>query len=590
MKTRKRCSIILALAIIVSCMPVIAAAQTTLQIGDYLQMGTYYGEPILWRCIDIDENGPLMLSDRIITLKAFDAISAENKRNGSHARHEKRYWCSNYWGDSNIRSWLNSDAEAGKVEWLCGYPPMITYENGKMSFVTCNPYDDEAGFLSNFSDTEKSVIKEVTQKLLLSAPEVDAGMAVTGTDYEFSQGIIRDLLRNYDTAYAEYTMDKMFLLDEKQVYRIYENREILGEKYHIGKPTAQCVENSEYKDDDLSTEKGFYNWMRSPSCKSVDVARAVDELGNGDGSLAERGDNGVRPAFYMDSDKVELDGRGTSENPYVVVYSHTHALAKHEKTDAVCVEVGFEEYWKCKVCNKLFYDEAALSEIADIADVTIPAKGHIIKTDTAIAPTCEADGKTEGQRCVICNEIILAQTAIPKLNHNWGTWNIIKEPTLTETGKAERVCKNDISHKETVFLPALTDTRIWTEGPMSEPSEEFDGAKSYFSDYGTVTLVIPKRTENQVIISGIDSGVKYEDGRAVVSVTQKGKYAVIFAAYDGEGKLSGVEAREMQLNEGENTVASSGGFKADGNFKVMLWNSLQSMKPVTADKNNIFLK
>ena len=33
------------------------------------EMGSYYGERILWRCVDIDENGPLMLSDKILCLK-----------------------------------------------------------------------------------------------------------------------------------------------------------------------------------------------------------------------------------------------------------------------------------------------------------------------------------------------------------------------------------------------------------------------------------------------------------------------------------------------------------------------------------------
>ena len=40
-----------------------------IKIGDYLQMGEYYGKPILWRCVDIDENGPLMLSDNLFGIK-----------------------------------------------------------------------------------------------------------------------------------------------------------------------------------------------------------------------------------------------------------------------------------------------------------------------------------------------------------------------------------------------------------------------------------------------------------------------------------------------------------------------------------------
>ncbi len=38
-------------------MPNFANATTDIQIGEYLQMGTYYGKPILWRCVNTDENG-----------------------------------------------------------------------------------------------------------------------------------------------------------------------------------------------------------------------------------------------------------------------------------------------------------------------------------------------------------------------------------------------------------------------------------------------------------------------------------------------------------------------------------------------------
>lgn len=40
-----------------------------LKIGDYIQFGRYQGEHILWRVIDIDDEGdPLLLADEIITL------------------------------------------------------------------------------------------------------------------------------------------------------------------------------------------------------------------------------------------------------------------------------------------------------------------------------------------------------------------------------------------------------------------------------------------------------------------------------------------------------------------------------------------
>ncbi|WFD09600.1 hypothetical protein [Tepidibacter hydrothermalis] len=68
-----------------------------LKIGDYIQFGKYNDELILWRIINIDPDGnPLLFSDRIISLKAFDA-------DGNYHDDEIRVDDgSNYWRDSNI--------------------------------------------------------------------------------------------------------------------------------------------------------------------------------------------------------------------------------------------------------------------------------------------------------------------------------------------------------------------------------------------------------------------------------------------------------------------------------------------------------
>ena len=67
----------LAVLVTISAINIAVQAESAVNIGNYIQMGTYYGEPILWRCVDIDENGPLMLSDRIICLKPYDASGSD---------------------------------------------------------------------------------------------------------------------------------------------------------------------------------------------------------------------------------------------------------------------------------------------------------------------------------------------------------------------------------------------------------------------------------------------------------------------------------------------------------------------------------
>ena len=231
---------------------------------------------MLWRCVDIDENGPLILSDKILCLKAFDAAGSDLI--GSHGRNSVREtYGSNYWADSNIRSWLNSSAEAGAVEWQCGNPS--SEDNIRYG---CNAYDDEAGFLSNFTASEIKAMRSVSQKTLVSSAEYDIGLYDTGLkrhDYNIS---INSVVQNYDTAFAEYVTDKMFLLDVKQVNTVYNNGDILGEDYYIGTPTAECVENSEYDDDQLAEGFALLQELPDIGVQFVDP----DILGHAPTSLA----------------------------------------------------------------------------------------------------------------------------------------------------------------------------------------------------------------------------------------------------------------------------------------------------------------
>ena len=64
-------SLLLSVVMVLSLCPLIAKAEGTkpnIKIGDYIKLGTYENEPILWRCVDIDDNGPLMLMDKRILL------------------------------------------------------------------------------------------------------------------------------------------------------------------------------------------------------------------------------------------------------------------------------------------------------------------------------------------------------------------------------------------------------------------------------------------------------------------------------------------------------------------------------------------
>ncbi|MBQ9604475.1 MAG: dockerin type I repeat-containing protein, partial [Firmicutes bacterium] len=342
-KAKRFFSLLLAMIMLFTGMGTVytqALAGATLQVGDYILMGTYYDEPILWRCTayykitgcDNDGNPivdamemstepkdgylPLMLSDKILCIKAFDA--AGDNTSGSHGRgdvsnktgyYRRQEYGSNYWGDSNIRDWLNSDASAGNVVWSCGNPPDKDHVWGGY-----NAYDKEAGFLNGFTSGEKSTILTVTQKQLLDGYEYSS---LINSDYHRYDSSISSVLQNYDTAYSEMTTDNVFLLDVKQVYDLINN----SGSYYMAYFTSKAVENSEYKDAS-TINKGDYGcyYLRSPytvdySCGVRAINRQYSVEPNGAANCPW---SGIRPAFFLNPETaIFKSGSGTETDPYV---------------------------------------------------------------------------------------------------------------------------------------------------------------------------------------------------------------------------------------------------------------------------------
>ena len=286
-----------------------ASAVAALNVGDYILLGKYNDEPIVWQYVADDENGMLMLSDKILCRKSFDVGSMELS-NGSHVRPE-RISGSNYWGDSNIRSWLNSTAPAGEVDWLCGIPP--TRENlapYAYNLHGYEGYDGEKGFLAdgNFKQSERNVMKEVTQKSLLDQTDVE--LAVGGTKEAWGRGRFEINIQNfletqYDEICFEYVTDKVFLLDIEQFSKIT-SKDLGPVRYWLRTPFG--------RDYQYSGRDTYYSGSR--------VFTSGNDRGYGDEYISAEStylNYGIRPAFYLnEANAVILSGSGTAEDPYVM--------------------------------------------------------------------------------------------------------------------------------------------------------------------------------------------------------------------------------------------------------------------------------
>ena len=271
-----------------------ARTTTQVELGQYISLGRYNGKDIVWRCVSVDDKGSLMLADKVIDSLPYDAMTNDNSRSKSHSRNYKRdKYGSNYWKDSNMRSWLNSTAEAGGVKWLCGNPPKTDYVDG-------NAYDQKAGFLNDFTKAEIAAMKNVTQRSLVSHPEYKHGFydGDGRSDLELNYDI-ENVDSNFDSAYGENSTEKVFLIDVRQVKAVWKN---FG-NYYIGKNEQGAA---------------WPYWLRTPVSDCNHDMRYVHNNGSVGRESPQRSYIGVRPAFYLDSDYyVATLGNGSASNPYV---------------------------------------------------------------------------------------------------------------------------------------------------------------------------------------------------------------------------------------------------------------------------------
>ena len=300
-KSGRVMALLLSVVLLLGLLPLPVGAadtETRVQLGDYIQLGSYDGEPILWRCVSVDENGPLMLSDRVLCdYMPYDAQTSANSISGSHRRSGYRSkYGSNHWRDSDMRSWLNSDAEAGQVKWLCGNPPTKDYV---MEYNGEGAYDDKAGFLNGFTRDEAAAIKTVTQRSIVSHPEYTAGyIDAPGTDLPYNTDI-DSVADGYEGAHYENITDKVFLLDVKQLHTVSKN---LG-NYYIGWNRN-------------GTQWNY--WLRTPVTDCNHDMRYVTPQGSILRAAPYVGYYGVRPAFYLDAAYYTVtSGSGTAAAPYV---------------------------------------------------------------------------------------------------------------------------------------------------------------------------------------------------------------------------------------------------------------------------------
>lgn len=106
--------------------------------------------------------------------------------------------------------------------------------------------------------------------------------------------------------------------------------------------------------------------------------------------------------------------------------SHQHSYYGTVTSKATCTKKGSIKY-TCD-CGDSYTEE-------------IPLKSHNEVTDYGKAATCTETGLTDGSHCSVCKKVLVAQSEIPKTNHEYNaSYKVIKDATCTEKGTIRYYC------------------------------------------------------------------------------------------------------------------------------------------------------
>lgn len=229
---------------------------SNLPIGAKVKFGTYNDEPLSW--LLASTNGTMIL-EHIIDNKAFDA--AEPEWEYGYA----------YYGESNIRQWLNSD----KQVW---YVP--AHGKDKPPY-----YENTPGFLYSFSLNEKNALQTVT---------INTKVLAGGGN-------------------ATYTInDKVFLPSVQDVstksYNFSESK------------LLPLFNNSSYLIATAGGTTKWHWWLRTPSVSSATYILAVNEKGTIYEELPYQVGWGVRPCIEL-SPQLKVSDTTDGDGHYTIIYN-----------------------------------------------------------------------------------------------------------------------------------------------------------------------------------------------------------------------------------------------------------------------------
>ena len=203
---------------------------------------------------------------------------------------------------------------------------------------------------------------------------------------------------------------------------------------------------------------------------------------------------------YTTYEEIPATGHTDKDSDYKCDNCKIALCTEHEEEilpakKATCTESGLTEGKKCSICGEVL-----------VAQTTVPALGHTEETVAGKPATCTEAGLTDGKKCSVCGETLVAQEVISALGHKEEVL-ASKAPSYAEAGLTEgkkcSVCGEILVAQEKI--PALAYE--YADGLKVEV-ENTDYINSYTQDgYGTGTILggTSDQTEVSFIVKAAES-------------------------------------------------------------------------------------
>lgn len=165
---------------------------------------------------------------------------------------------------------------------------------------------------------------------------------------------------------------------------------------------------------------------------------------------------------------------------------HSHSwITKNVIKKATCTAAG-SKVENCASCDAT-------------RTVTIPAKGHTVVKDAAVAPTVFADGKTEGSHCSVCGTVLEKQNTIAKVP---GTIYLTASSLKMKTGQSTTAFKAT-GFSEGDYVTAVTSNKprtVKVTNVNKNGTFKLTAGKKKGSAVVTVTLASKKTASFKVTV------------------------------------------------------------------------------------------